>query len=430
MPGMDGWQTLRSVRRLYGEREVPKLVMLSGQGRELLSQRTSREQELLNAFLVKPLTPAMFTAALNPAHDATASSLRADDRDAMLRLGGMRLLVVEDNLINQQVAMELLSAEGALVTLADNGKLGVDAVAAAEPPFDVVLMDLQMPVMDGMAAARAIRQNPAAAALPIIAMTANAMASDREACLEAGMNDHVGKPFDLDDLVDVLVRHTGWKPRPPEGQPQQPNAVVPAGNLVPTIDWPAGIDGASALARMGGNVGLLQRTMQSYLRDAARLPDLVATHMAAGDREAAVRELHSFKGLSATLGVQALATLAAQAESLAKSPDQHAAWVACMENIRGSIGENLPVLENLAGRLQAPKAPVARAGQVLLLPLTALLEVLRASDMVAMELHAALVRPDDVALEAALAPLDAAMADLDFDAAATACEALIHHLQS
>jgi HPt (histidine-containing phosphotransfer) domain-containing protein len=230
--------------------------------------------------------------------------------------------------------------------------------------------------------------------------------------------------------VDVLVRHTGWKARPSEEHYQQPNEGGSAANAVPSIDWPEGIDGAGALARLGGNAGLLQRTMQSYLRDAARLPDLVAAHMADGNREAAVRELHSFKGLSATLGVKALATLAAQGESLAKSPAQNAAWVACMESIRSSIGETLPVLESLVWRLQVPKAPVARAGQALLMPLTALLEVLRASDMVAMELHAALARPDDAALEAALAPLDAAMADLDFDVAATACEALIHHLQS
>jgi CheY-like chemotaxis protein len=90
--------------------------------------------------------------------------------------------------------------------LADNGQLGADAVEQAHTPFDVVLMDVQMPVMDGYAATRVIRQELGRTALPIIAMTANAMASDREACLAVGMNDHVGKPFDLDDLVRVLLR--------------------------------------------------------------------------------------------------------------------------------------------------------------------------------------------------------------------------------
>ena len=122
------------------------------------------------------------------------------------RLQGLRLLVVEDNKINQLVAKGLLVQEGAHVTLADDGQRGVAAVATAQTPFDAVLMDVQMPVMDGYAATRAIRQELGLATLPIIAMTANAMASDRAACLEAGMNEHIGKPFDLNDLVAMLLR--------------------------------------------------------------------------------------------------------------------------------------------------------------------------------------------------------------------------------
>jgi CheY-like chemotaxis protein len=116
---------------------------------------------------------------------------------------------VEDNKINQLVAKGLLTQEGADVTLAPDGQLGVAAVAAAQPAFDAVLMDVQMPVMDGYEATRAIRQELGLTTLPIIAMTANAMASDRAACLEAGMDDHVGKPFELDHLVDTLLRLTG-----------------------------------------------------------------------------------------------------------------------------------------------------------------------------------------------------------------------------
>jgi CheY-like chemotaxis protein len=122
------------------------------------------------------------------------------------RLDGFRILLVEDNLINQQVALELLGREGALITLAQNGREGVDAVREAPEPFDVVLMDLQMPVMDGFEATREIRQT-LQQTLPIIAMTANAMASDRAACLAAGMNDHVGKPFNLPHLVALLQQY-------------------------------------------------------------------------------------------------------------------------------------------------------------------------------------------------------------------------------
>jgi signal transduction histidine kinase len=120
-------------------------------------------------------------------------------------LQGLRLLVVEDNIINQQVAQELLGSEGAVVELAANGQLGVAALEHNPHGFDAVLMDLQMPVMDGYAATRAIRQNLGLTTLPIIAMTANAMDSDRQACLAAGMNDHIGKPFDLSHLTGVLL---------------------------------------------------------------------------------------------------------------------------------------------------------------------------------------------------------------------------------
>ena len=103
----------------------------------------------------------------------------------------------------------MLSKEGADITMADNGQLGVAAVATTQPHFDAILMDVQMPVMDGYAATRAIRKELGLATLPIIAMTANAMASDRAACLEAGMDEHIGKPFDLDQLVTLLLRLSG-----------------------------------------------------------------------------------------------------------------------------------------------------------------------------------------------------------------------------
>jgi PAS domain S-box-containing protein len=125
-----------------------------------------------------------------------------------LSLEGMRLLVVEDNLINQLVARELLKAQGAQVVIAVNGQLGVEAVAAADPPFDAVLMDLQMPVMDGFEATRVIRTELGLANLPIIALTANAMSNDRAQCLAAGMNEHVGKPFNMAQLVEVLLKLT------------------------------------------------------------------------------------------------------------------------------------------------------------------------------------------------------------------------------
>jgi len=124
-------------------------------------------------------------------------------------LTGLRVLVAEDNFVNQQIASELLEGEGAIVALADHGQQALDMLGAVDAAFDVVLMDMQMPVMDGLTATRTIRERWSATALPIVAMTANAMDSDREACLAAGMNDHVGKPFNMAHLVRVLLRVTG-----------------------------------------------------------------------------------------------------------------------------------------------------------------------------------------------------------------------------
>ena len=213
MPGMDGWEASQRIRKMAGGGAAPIVVMVTAHGRELLSERSAEEHALINGFLIKPVTASMLLDAVMDAKSAAAAAATGENPTPPSapvkpkRLLGLRLLVVEDNKINQMVAKGLLTQEGAEVTLADNGQLGVAAVAAATTLFDVVLMDVQMPVMDGYAATRAIRQDIGLTALPIIAMTANAMASDRAACLAAGMNDHVGKPFDLDLLVAILLRY-------------------------------------------------------------------------------------------------------------------------------------------------------------------------------------------------------------------------------
>jgi two-component system sensor histidine kinase/response regulator len=221
MPEIDGWETSQRIRKLTAGAVTPIVVMVTAHGREVLAQRSAAEHALINGFLVKPVTASMLHDAVVEAKAAASAAdlgqNPAAPRAAVKpkRLLGLRLLVVEDNKINQMVAKGLLTQEGATVTLADNGQLGFDAVVAEQPAFDAVLMDVQMPVMDGYTATRAIRQELGLTALPIIAMTANAMASDRAACLAAGMNDHVGKPFELDHLVAMLLRITGAPTEPP-----------------------------------------------------------------------------------------------------------------------------------------------------------------------------------------------------------------------
>ncbi|MBI3349448.1 MAG: response regulator [Burkholderiales bacterium] len=194
MPGMDGWQTAVRLRQRLGSE--PLILMVTSHDREQLAQRSAAEQALLDGFLVKPITAAMLGQAV-----AGAILARCNDGDAPelapQRLAGLRLLVVEDNPSNQQVTRELLELEGAVVTLAGDGQQALTLLAQTRgrPGFDAVLMDVQMPVMDGTTATRLMRRQ-LGLTLPVIAMTAGAMPSERQACLDAGMDEHIGKPFD------------------------------------------------------------------------------------------------------------------------------------------------------------------------------------------------------------------------------------------
>jgi two-component system sensor histidine kinase/response regulator len=206
MPGLDGFETAARIRQAG---RPPRLVLMLGAQDRGQSSEAPPGAPLFDALLVKPVTASMlfdaFVGAVQtqPAGPGTA------------RLRGLRLLLVEDNLVNQQVAQELLSAEGASVQLAGNGQLALDWLGREAASFDAVLMDLQMPVLDGLSATRRIRGELGLTRLPIVAMTANASSADRQACLEAGMNDHVGKPFELDRLVATLLRCTrGAAPAP------------------------------------------------------------------------------------------------------------------------------------------------------------------------------------------------------------------------
>ncbi|WP_233505791.1 PAS domain S-box protein [Rhodoferax lacus] len=437
MPDMDGWDTLRNVCRLYASRKPPLLILLSRQSRGALSHRTEREQELLNGLMVKPLTAAMFTRALEQARNGSGLQ-PTQPQVSPQRLHGMRVLLVEDNLINQQVAQELLSAQGARVTLADNGALGLDAIRSAQPPFDVVLMDLQMPVMDGLSATRLLRTDKRFAELPVIAMTANAMHSDREDCLTAGMNDHVGKPFDLNQLVQTLITHTRWVERTgPVGgivrRRAQPSVVQPA--LVDAVQ--AGADGLEiglALARMGGNRQLLQRAITGFVADARLLPERLDQCLHQGDLPALKRELHGFKGLSATVGAPALSAFAAEAEKHLQSPQGALAWQARAPELTALLGRYLPLLEDVAGQLGAnahgDSPAVGTVDTLELAPLRELLVALQTSDMVALELYAALRQKMGAGISQAMEPLDLAMADLEFEAAATECEKLLRNIDT
>ena len=210
MPSLDGIETSKHILALPGLSAPPHIVMVTAYGREDVLKQ-AEENELENV-LVKPVTSSTLfdtiVAVLHAHQGATDLNVQAAPSFEIDRTRGTRVFVVEDNEINQEVAIGLLEDAAIKVDfLAENGEIAVRM--AQETDYDAVLMDMQMPVMDGIEATRAIRSDPRSQDLPIIAMTANAMAADREKCLKAGMNDHIGKPIDPDELFSVLLRWAG-----------------------------------------------------------------------------------------------------------------------------------------------------------------------------------------------------------------------------
>jgi signal transduction histidine kinase/HPt (histidine-containing phosphotransfer) domain-containing protein len=260
------------------------------------------------------------------------------------RLAGLRLLVVEDNEINQLVAHGLLSLEGADITLANNGQLGLNAIAE-QPPFDAVLMDLQMPVMDGYGAARAIRQTLGLSHLPIIAMTANAMSSDRHACLEAGMNDHIGKPFKLDQLVATLQRWTQHESSTPDSIRVQKSAA-------------SDINMAGALSRFNGNEALFANVVLSFATSLPSLPSQVSRQLNNDDCPlAACRALHTLKGLAATVGAEHLAQVAAELESRLRNDMCSDDRASLLMQLQQAIDATLSALKPVLARYRVEQNP-------------------------------------------------------------------------
>ena len=359
MDGVDGWETARRIRSLYPPGDVqPLIIVLSASARDTEQEPTGDGSRLFDALISKPVTAAMVLDALLHAASAGASERPLRPVAPVRALAGLRVLVVEDNLINQQVAEELLSAQGAFVALAANGQLGVDAVAAAQPQFDVVLMDVQMPVLDGFAATRQIRQGLGLTGLPIIGLTANALNSDRSACLQAGMNEHVGKPFDIRHLVQVIRRLTGTgpgdealaAPRAPDPVDALPPPAAPplAADAAPELDL------APALDRLGGIESLYLQAAQGFARDLASLADRLDPLVSAQAYEAAGRLVHTSKGTCATLGLMRLAARMVELEHALQQAQQGPQQMPCVPPaLRGHIAAAQQSLEATIARLQA-----------------------------------------------------------------------------
>ena len=323
-----------------------------------------------NGVLFKPVNPsALFDGIMRVlGADEQAADIHPVEAAAAVDLSGLRgarILLAEDNDLNQQVACELLGDAGLTVEIAENGAIAVDMVQAAQ--YDLVLMDMQMPVMDGIAATREIRRL-GFTGLPIVAMTANAMQADRERCLDAGMNDYLAKPIDPDALWATLLV---WvTPRPGLG------AEAPAPLPAPTVEEPGdlptgvpGLDTAIGLSRVLGKKRLYLDLLRKFTAGQRGVVAAIRTALDTGDFAAAERYAHTLKGTAGNIGAHPVQDAAEQLEAVirdARPRPEMDARLAELEPPLGALLAHLDAALAPNGDTAPPVAPPATVDAVAL----------------------------------------------------------------
>jgi CheY-like chemotaxis protein/signal transduction histidine kinase/HPt (histidine-containing phosphotransfer) domain-containing protein len=303
MPGMDGLETSRRIHSDARLSQTPAIVMMTAFGRDEVMQRAQAAG--LEGFLIKPVNTSVLynTVADLLRRDGSPPAAAVPPAPTISGLSGRHVLLVEDNPLNRQVAAEMLQDLGVAVDTAVDGLDCLDKMERAT--YDLVMMDIQMPRLDGLDATRRLRADPRTAAVPIIAMTSHALSGDRETSLAAGMTDHLTKPVSPIDLAAVLQRHLGGPVAA---------AVV---STSPPLPLPAlrGIDADAGLSRTGSVPERYRRALVRFREDFAPMPESLKAALAASDAAAIRRATHTLKSAAAYVGADALAHLADQLEA-------------------------------------------------------------------------------------------------------------------
>jgi len=306
LPDLDGFETAAEINAL-GLDPAPRIVlMIGGWGEEVTDEARQVGVEYL---LPKPFTPSLLLNIVGHAvHDPEGQAEEPVAAAPQPPAGwqGRQVLLVEDNELNQEVALGMLGELGLAVDLAEDGSVAVDKVLMRDPDhYALVLMDMQMPVMDGLTACRRIRASARHRGLPIVAMTANARAEDRAQCLAAGMDDHIAKPIEPAVLRATLARWLGG----PEGAADLDAADAAA---FPAI---AGLDTAAGLRRMMGSAPHYAALLRKFAERHAGAADEIRQALQAGDRDTARRLAHTLKGVAGNIGADAVAGRAQRVEA-------------------------------------------------------------------------------------------------------------------
>jgi len=361
MPGMDGIETAQALQAL-ALRPSPRLVMVTAYGREDVMGLARNAG--IDEVLVKPATASsLFDAAIRVLGLSTLEEALVAGRETevtplqdLAAVRGARVLLVEDNDLNQQVASELLQDAGVIVEIAENGQIAVDKVARATEPWDIVFMDMQMPVMDGVTATLQIRKTVPAAQLPIVAMTANAMQQDRERCLAAGMQDFVAKPIEPEELWQALLK---WVPpreqalglSATDGQGLQPprrtqdQGDAGAGAELPLPTHIEGLDVAAGLRRVLGLRPRYLSMLRMFVTGQRDTVNQLSAALETDDRASAERMAHTTKGVCGNIGAKKAQALAAELEQAAKAGEDTARLHAITEALRDALVPLVQALE-------------------------------------------------------------------------------------
>jgi two-component system sensor histidine kinase/response regulator len=316
MPGMDGAQAARLIKEDRQLGHTPAVIMVTAFGRDEV--REQAEQAQVDGFLVKPVTRSMLVDSLVTLFAPAGSggeTIAANTGEDGGRIAGARILLTEDNEINQQIAVELLEGAGAQVQVANNGREAVEKIAQAT--YDLVLMDLQMPVMDGYQAAAKIRSDARFDHVPIIAMTAHATVEERQRCLDAGMADHISKPIDPVTMFATIAQH--YRPGPGRMvEAAAPRSSAPDEDVL--TDLP-GIDTILGLKRVAGNRKLYLKLLRDFHRDYPAAVRAIQEAIDGKRDEEALRLAHTLKGVSGSLGAMDLYAAAGEVETALKAGD-------------------------------------------------------------------------------------------------------------
>ena len=304
MPGLNGLQTCQAIKQNPNILALPQVIMVSAYNQEGILKHG---QDIgVTAFLNKPISPSTLfdtlIAVLNEdSSEHTPLPPISSHRPAPAHtqpLAGIKVLVAEDNAMNQKVARELLAQAGIAVFIAGNGKEVLDILGREN--VDCVLMDIQMPVMDGYTATREIKKHKQWQSLPVIAMTANVMQSDKQACADAGMIDHIAKPINPSALFATLAKHVSRD----VSAMTLPSAA--SSGVVTELESLSDFDTPTALLRVGGNLSSYMALLKQFWTDERFTADNLIKSVEQNDRSTLAFELHRLKGVSGNIGATAL----------------------------------------------------------------------------------------------------------------------------